>query len=139
MYGLSDVLQVQIHSRPNPVIDLGPVDCSVSFTICNLELTDAPIVYASDGFYELTGYSPSQVLGRNCRFLQCSPHHRVGPRVSREALQEMSQAVRQRKEIQLQVDNYKNNGRHFVNMLSIIPFQLGSAPCGYAIGFQSEL
>ena len=38
-----------------------------------------PIVYASPGFYELTGYSKAEVLGRNCRFLQ-------GPGTSRQAV-----------------------------------------------------
>ena len=33
-------------------------------------MPDNPIVYASESFIELTGYERSQVLGRNCRFLQ---------------------------------------------------------------------
>lgn len=41
-----------------------------SFVITDPSLQDNPIVYASDGFLELTGYSREQVLGRNCRFLQ---------------------------------------------------------------------
>lgn len=31
---------------------------------------DNPIVYASEGFYTMTGYSQSEVIGKNCRFLQ---------------------------------------------------------------------
>ena len=33
-------------------------------------LPDCPIVFASDYFLRLTGYSCSEVVGRNCRFLQ---------------------------------------------------------------------
>lgn len=41
-----------------------------SFCVTDPQLPDNPIVYASDSFIELTGYERSQVLGRNCRFLQ---------------------------------------------------------------------
>lgn len=41
-----------------------------SFVIASSREKDMPIVYASDGFYALTGYSPEEVLGKNCRFLQ---------------------------------------------------------------------
>lgn len=41
-----------------------------SFCVTDPQLPDNPIVYASDNFIQLTGYERSQVLGRNCRFLQ---------------------------------------------------------------------
>merc|ERR1711937_1017982 len=70
-----DIISIllQLRSRPDPDIDLGAVDCSVSLTLCDLEQPDTPIVYASPSFCELTGYSMNEVLGRNCRFLQSSP------------------------------------------------------------------
>lgn len=41
-----------------------------SFCVTDPQMPDNPIVYASDSFIELTGYTRAQVLGRNCRFLQ---------------------------------------------------------------------
>ena len=41
-----------------------------TFTVCDPTLPDCPIVYASDGFLKMTGYSAEEVLNRNCRFLQ---------------------------------------------------------------------
>ena len=41
-----------------------------AFVVSNPREPDNPIVYASPSFFELTGYSPAEVLGRNCRFLQ---------------------------------------------------------------------
>lgn len=41
-----------------------------NFVISDPTLPDCPIVFASDAFLELTGYSREDVLGRNCRFLQ---------------------------------------------------------------------
>ena len=40
------------------------------FCITNVAAYDNPIVYASPGFVELTGYPLSEIIGRNCRFLQ---------------------------------------------------------------------
>ena len=47
------------------------------FVLADCREPDHPITFASSGFYELTGYSPDQVLGNNCRFLQ-------GPDTSRQ-------------------------------------------------------
>jgi PAS domain-containing protein len=41
-----------------------------SFVVTDPSLPDNPIVFASQGFLEMTGYRMDQVLGRNCRFLQ---------------------------------------------------------------------
>ena len=41
-----------------------------SFCVTNAIATDNPIVYASPGFMELTGYDMHGILGHNCRLLQ---------------------------------------------------------------------
>ena len=41
-----------------------------NFVVTDPSLPDNPIVYASQGFLNLTGYTLDQILGRNCRFLQ---------------------------------------------------------------------
>lgn len=119
------------------------MDCSVAVVVCDLELLDTPIVYASDAFCELTGYAQSEVLGRNCRFLQTpGPGSPQGPRapavVDKVAVQRLRHAVQNREEIQMRLFNYKRNGQRFTNMLSIIPVQLHTTGHRYAVGFQSE-
>ncbi len=42
----------------------------LAFVISSARLPDCPVVYASQSFYQLTGYGPEETLGRNCRFLQ---------------------------------------------------------------------
>lgn len=76
-----DVMKILYHvaTRPNPVIDLGPVDASCPIVLCDLFLPDAPVVYASDTFLAVTGYSRDEILGRNCRFLQSPPPNRMAP------------------------------------------------------------
>lgn len=36
-------------------------------------LPDCPIAFANNAFLDLTGYEVSEVVGRNCRFLQGEP------------------------------------------------------------------
>jgi PAS domain S-box-containing protein len=129
---------MQLRCRPNPDVDLGAIDCSVSLTLCDLEQPDTPIVYASPSFCELTGYSMNEILGRNCRFLQTSPTTSPCP-VDRAAIERMSKAVRGNQEIQLTVYNYKKNGQPFYNVLSIIPIRLGADGHRYAVGLQCEM
>ncbi|KAL2197788.1 hypothetical protein P885DRAFT_59441 [Corynascus similis CBS 632.67] len=64
---------VSVHTRPNPTIPLGAVDSSCALLISDLTRPDQPIVYASQPFSTLTGYTAREVLGRNCRFLQAPP------------------------------------------------------------------
>lgn len=135
---------LQVMSRPHPRIELGPVDCSVALIMCDLQQPDAPIVYASESFCELTGYSMNEILGRNCRFLQI-PHGKMRPpaeairSVDKVAIHRMRQAVQTRSELQLEVTNYKKNGKRFTNALSIIPVMPQGSDYRYAVGFQVEL
>ncbi|KAK4252468.1 hypothetical protein C7999DRAFT_27205 [Corynascus novoguineensis] len=64
---------VSVHTRPNPTIPLGAVDSSCALLISDLTRPDQPIVYVSQPFTALTGYTAREVLGRNCRFLQAPP------------------------------------------------------------------
>lgn len=136
--------QLRVASRPNPKINLGPVDCSVAIILCDLLQPGQPIVYASDSFSELTGYTTNEILGQNCRFLQVPPGsdaqnpNAIKP-VDKLAIHKMRQALHSREEIQVQITNYKKNGQPFTNILSIIPVQWDSPEYRYAVGFQVEM
>lgn len=43
-----------------------------NFVISNPREPDNPIIYASEGFFKITGYAPKDILNRNCRILQVS-------------------------------------------------------------------
>ncbi|KAL7951690.1 putative PAS domain protein envoy [Trichoderma barbatum] len=134
---------LRVVARPNPCIDLGPLDCSVSLTLCDLSVPNAPIVYASPGFYELTGYSPQEIMGRNCRFLQNPPHVQLEERArssnSPEPVAKMRRAIRANQEVRVEVLNYKKNGSPFTNVVTILPLWADSTGHHYAVGFQAEL
>ncbi|POR31496.1 White collar 1 protein [Tolypocladium paradoxum] len=142
-YDVMDIL-LRVTGRPNPQIELGAVDCSVALTLCDLDLPDQPIVYASDSFCELTGYSKAEVLGRNCRFLQFPGGGKVtatksGSGTDKAAVQRMRQAVHARKEIQLKLTNFRKNGQRFKNVVSIVPIDLNASGSHYAVGFHVEV
>jgi PAS domain S-box-containing protein len=131
-----------VTTRPNPKVELGPVDASCALLLCDLQEPDNPIVYASDAFCELTGYATSEFLGKNCRFLQ-SPDSKVRPRstrkyVDKEVIRKMRKAVEKNEEIQLEVVNFKKSGSKFVNLLTMIPVRWNSQDYRYSVGFQVE-
>ncbi|KAF4417022.1 white collar 1 [Fusarium acutatum] len=112
-------------NQDNPQFDIGQIDMTCSFVICDVALEDYPIVYASDSFQTLAGYSRHEVLGRNCRFLQ-SPDGKVersSPRlfVDNGTAYSLKKSVQEGRETQISMINYRNGGQPFLNHLSIIP------------------
>jgi PAS domain S-box-containing protein len=130
--------------RPNPRILLGPVDLSASFTICDARHPEQPIVYCSDTFCELTGYSRDEILGRNCRFLQ-SPTGRVRSGSERShtdnaAVLHLKQHSRAMQECQASLINYRKDGTPFINLVTVVPIPWGnSTEPVYLVGFQVDL
>jgi PAS domain S-box-containing protein len=139
-----DIMSIlfRVMGRPNPQIVLGPVDCSVALVVCDMARSDAPVIYVSDSFSELTGYSSREAVGRNCRFLQAPPGQ--ARRLDRKgsdkvASHRMRQALMAGMEIQTSVTNYKKYGQPFSNLLTIIPVPADNTGCRYCIGFLCEM
>jgi PAS domain S-box-containing protein len=83
-----------------------------AFCITDPSLPDNPIVYASDDFLNLTGYTREQVLGRNCRFLQ-------GTDTNPEHVKEIRQAIAVGEDVSVTIVNYTSKGSPFWNKLFI--------------------
>ena len=83
-----------------------------NFVLSDPRLPDNPIVYASPGFYQLTGYTPDQVLGRNCRFLQ-------GPATDPRAVDIIRKAIANGSDATTCLLNYKADGTPFWNQFFI--------------------
>ena len=138
----TNISQIRVASRPHPVIDLGPIDSSCAVILCDLQQKDCPIVYASDPFYLLTGYSSQEVIGCNCRFLQ-APGGKVRKGstrqyVDKEVLRQMKRSVEKNTEVQVEVPNFKKNGARFINLLTIIPVRWDGPDYRYAVGLQCD-
>lgn len=135
---------LRVFARPNPTIDLGPVDSSVALVVCDLAVPDTPIVYASDPFLDLTGYRMGEVLGRNCRFLQqqapgaAAWSSYLKQPDDRRRIQRMREAIRTNTEHQTEIVNFKKDGRPFVNIVTVIPITWDGDNYRYSVGFQCQ-
>jgi PAS domain S-box-containing protein len=93
---------------------------------------DNPIVYANDTFCEMTGYAESEVLGRNCRFLQ-------GPDTDPEPVAEMRAAVDASESTSVVLRNYREDGTEFWNHVSISPITDERGTVTHFVGFQRDI
>lgn len=75
---------------------------------------DNPIVFANKAFLDLTGYEESEIVGRNCRFLQ-------GTDTDREAVRALRNAVAAREAISIEILNYRRDGTPFWNAVFVAP------------------
>jgi PAS domain S-box-containing protein len=134
----------KVVSRTNPEINIGKVDLSCAFVVCNVLLADCPIVYVSDVFERMTGYTKFEILGRNCRFLQ-SPEGNVEAGARREFVDNnsvyyLSNMIAEKREAQRSLINYRKGGQPFTNLLTMVPITgEDDKEIKYYVGFQVDL
>ncbi|KAJ4962577.1 hypothetical protein NE237_022516 [Protea cynaroides] len=102
-----------------------------NFVITDPRLPDNPIIFASDSFLELTEYTREEILGRNCRFLQ-------GPETDQETVSKIRDAIREQREITVQLINYTKSGKKFWNLFHLQPMRDQMGELQYFIGVQLD-
>ncbi len=102
------------------------------FIITDPTLPDNPIVFASAGFYHLTGYSPQDILGHNCRFLQ-------GRDTDSRTVARLSKAVQAGIDCRAVVLNYTKTGVPFWNDLFVAPLKDRHGRVVHFVGVQSNI
>lgn len=103
-----------------------------NFAISDPTLADNPIVYVSQGFLNLTGYTLDQVLGRNCRFLQ-------GPDTDQRAVEVIRQGVEKGVDTSICLLNYKADGTPFWNQFFVACLRDASGKVVNFVGVQCEV
>lgn len=103
-----------------------------NFAISDPSLPDNPIVYVSQGFLELTGYTLDQVLGRNCRFLQ-------GPGTDQSAVDIIRKGVSQGVDTSVCLLNYKADGTPFWNQFFVAALRDAENNVVNFVGVQCEV
>nr|AML78729.1 putative LOV domain-containing protein [Kerria japonica] len=102
-----------------------------NFVICDPRIPDCPIIFASDSFLELTEYTREEILGRNCRFLQ-------GPETDQATVSMIRDAIREQREITVQLINYTKSGKKFWNLFHLQPMRDQKGELQYFIGVQLD-
>ena len=85
-------------------------------------ITDATssgkITYANKAFKTLTGYDPSDVIGKNPRILQ-------GPATDKKLIRRLSEALKSGKKFEGKAINYKKDGTPFIMYWRVLPIKVG--------------
>jgi PAS domain S-box-containing protein len=103
-----------------------------NFAISDPTLPDNPIVYVSQGFLELTGYTLDQVLGRNCRFLQ-------GPGTDQSAVDVIRKGISDGVDTSVCLLNYRADGTPFWNQFFVAALRDAENNVVNYVGVQCEV
>ena len=86
----------------------------MAMIITNPREADNPIVFVNEAFLRLSGYGRDEIMGTNCRFLQ-------GPDTDRGAVRQVREAIDERRDIAIDLLNYRKDGTPFWNALYLSP------------------
>lgn len=100
--------------------------------IAEREGPDKPLIYVNPAFERLTGYTREDVLYQDCRFLQSGDRDQPALMAIREAL-DNAQPCR---EI---LRNYRKDGSHFWNELSLSTVYNAADKQTYFVGVQKDV
>ena len=93
---------------------------------------DNPIIFVTDAFLAMTGYTRDEVMGRNCRFLQ-------GPATCPQAIADIRAAIREGRALTRDLLNYRLDGTPFWNRLCLRPVTGADGKIHRFVGVQQEI
>ncbi len=93
---------------------------------------DNPVVYVNPAFERITGYAASEVIGRNCRFLQGGLQVQPG-------LTELRAAFKERRATTVVIQNYRKDGTVFWNEFTVAPLLDKEGVLTHYIGLISDV
>ncbi|KAL4442423.1 hypothetical protein ABPG77_005007 [Micractinium sp. CCAP 211/92] len=103
-----------------------------TFVVADATLPDCPLIYASEGFFKMTGYSREEAIGHNCRFLQ-------GPGTDPEHIRQLRDGVRNGTPVTMRLLNYRKDGTPFWNLLSLTPVRDDTGRVVKIVGVQLDV
>ena len=103
-----------------------------NYCLSDPTLPDNPVVFASQAFLNMTGYHQSEILGRNCRFLQ-------GPKTDRRCVNYMRRAILEGSDCSVCLLNYRADGSPFYNHCFVTALRDERGRIKNYIGVQCEV
>ncbi len=107
-------------------------ETAMSVVFSDPSLPDNPMIFVSDEFETQTGYTPSEALDRNCRFLQ-------GPETNPNTVEAIRQGLKAQTRFTIDILNYRKDGSPFVNRLRIRPIYDGQGKLLFFAGAQNPV
>jgi PAS domain S-box-containing protein len=104
----------------------------IATVISNPRRPDNPLEVANAAFCELTGYSESEIVGRNCRFL-------AGEATEPWITDRIREAIRSRRSVLVDILNYRRDGTEFRNGVLVTPLFDEDSRLAWFLGSQVEL
>lgn len=90
------------------------------------------LIYVNHSFELLTGYESTEIIGKNCRFLQ-NNFHQEGKR------QLIRNAIKDNQSCSVELVNFRKNGDKFTNLLTLSPIIEDDKTVRYYFGIQMEM
>ncbi|MEH1942355.1 MAG: EAL domain-containing protein [Nostoc sp.] len=120
-----------------PQVNLHLMERAIAASSNGIILTDPnqpdnPIIYVNPAFELITGYSASEAIGRNCRFLQ-------GNDKDQAALQELRSAIQEQRECHVILRNSRKDNVPFWHELYLAPVFDNSGYLTNFIGIQTDI
>ncbi|WP_421525093.1 PAS domain-containing protein [Pseudomonas yamanorum] len=100
--------------------------------IAEREGKEMPLIYVNPAFERMTGYTLDEILYQDCRFLQSGDRDQPGLMAIREALESGGSC----QEI---LRNYRKDGTHFWNELSLSTVYNAADKQTYVVGVQKDV
>ena len=101
-------------------------------TIADMQLPDEPLIFINKAFEDMTGYNKSEVLGKNCRFLQ-------GDASDQKELSIIRLAIENHEGCRVILKNYTKDGDLFWNELSLAPILDTNGKLTHYVGVQKDI
>ncbi|WP_435098686.1 PAS domain S-box protein [Halorubrum sp. N11] len=127
-----DVTERKAYEREIKVKSRAMDEAPVGISISDPDQEDNPMIYVNDGFEAITGYSESESVGRNCRFLQ-------GEATREEPVAEMRNAIDEAEPVTMELRNYRKDGSQFWNRVTIAPVTDDAGTVTSYVGFQEDV
>jgi len=113
-------------SRKTQAMDAAPI----GIILTDPTDEDNPIVYANEAFAEITGYDESEIIGRNCRFLQADD-------TDPDIIERMRHGIEAGETVSVTLRNRRKDGTPFWNHVTIAPVEAGGEEL--MVGFQEDV
>jgi diguanylate cyclase (GGDEF)-like protein/PAS domain S-box-containing protein len=129
---LHDVTEQRANERQLVMLRRAVESASDGITVVDVGRPDQPIIYVNPAYERITGYRASEVVGRNCRFLQGEDREQL-------AIGDVRRGMAEQRSCVAVLRNYRKDGSMFWNRLTLSPVRNHEGEVTHWIGVQTDI